>query len=405
MERALARAGERRELGAFWSFDHDGALAAAEALDGARSAPAGASLAGTPVAVKDLIDVAGLPTTAGIGGPHPPARRDATAVRRLRTAGAVPIGKTAMDPLGASTGGQAPGFPPCLNPVDPRLSPGGSSSGSAVAVAAGVVPAAIGTDSAGSVRIPAAYCGIVGLKPALGLVPRRGCARVMPGFDTLGVLAGSVADCVDVLAALGAREPPRAPRGARLKVGILADLVDESEPPVAAACRDASARLAVSIGADVHELSLEWRAAGLGVALAYELARTWGPRVDADPERFTALIRSTVEFGRREGRARHDHALAQLAAARRKLGRQYSTFDALLCPTVPVACPDRTREEVRVSTRFTRLFNALNWHAISLPAHGAGGARPIGVQVVAPPARLAGALEVARRLEAALAPA
>src|SRR5205085_11651682 len=122
-------------------------------------------------------------------------RRDAAAVRLLETAGAVAIGKTAMDPLGWSTHGQAEGFPPCRNPIDPRLSPGGSSSGSAVAVAAGIVPLGLGTDTAGSLRIPAAFCGIVALKPASDQVPAEGCLPLAPSFDTIGVLGRSVRDC------------------------------------------------------------------------------------------------------------------------------------------------------------------------------------------------------------------
>ena len=207
---ALARAEDAGDLGAFWRLDREGATRQAERVQ--RAADDGLPLAGTPVAVKDLLDVKGLPTTAGVRGDHPAARADAEAVRRLRIAGAVPIGKTAMDPLGCTTGGQAPGFPPCVNPVDERLSPGGSSSGSAVAVAAGVVPLAIGTDTAGSIRVPAAYTGVVGFKPARTAVPRRGCVRVMPGFDAIGVLARSVSECVAGYGALAAGKRAARPR-------------------------------------------------------------------------------------------------------------------------------------------------------------------------------------------------
>jgi len=120
---ALARARRASDLGAFWALDEDGALDAAAELD--REGSPG-PLAGMPVAVKDLLDVKGLPTTAGLAGEYAPVRADADIVRRLRRAGAVPIGKTAMDPLGCTTGGQAAGFPPCLNPLDRELSPGGS---------------------------------------------------------------------------------------------------------------------------------------------------------------------------------------------------------------------------------------------------------------------------------------
>jgi Asp-tRNA(Asn)/Glu-tRNA(Gln) amidotransferase A subunit family amidase len=402
VERALAAAESHAELGAFWALDREDARRAAAQLDcaGGRRGP----LAGVPVAVKDNYDVAGLPTTAGLPGDVPPATADAELVRRLRAAGAVPIGKTAMDPLGASTGGQAPGFPPCLNPLDPALSPGGSSSGSAVAVAAGIVPLAIGTDTAGSVRVPAAYCAVVGVKPARGWLPLRGAVRAMPGFDTPGLLARSVEDCAGALAALSSRSLGPAPRG-RLRVALLADLLEASEAEVASACERAGTLLAGGRGVEVREERLDWRADGFGAALAYELAETWGQRVDADPSRFGELIRSTVEFGRGRGRAGRDRAMAGLSAGRRGLARRFAGFDAVLCPTVPAPAPRRDEESVRVSTAFTRLFNALNWHALSLPAGSDRDGRPVAVQLAAPPPRLAQALALARRLERALASA
>lgn len=400
VDRALAAAEARADLGAFWALDHERARRAAAELDRpgrGRRAP----LAGVPVAVKDLYDVAGLPTTAGVTGVVEPARADAELVRRLRAMGAVPIGKTAMDPLGATTGGQAPGFPACLNQLDPGLSPGGSSSGSAVAVAAGIVPLALGSDTAGSTRVPAAYCAIVGLKPALGWLPRRGGVRVMPSFETPGLLARDMEDCARALAALSTRAPGPSPRG-RLRVALLADLLEASEADVARACERASALLAAERGVELREARLDWRPDGFGVVLAYELEQTWGERVDADPSRFTEVIRGTVDFGRRCDRVRLDRAIASLSASRRSLARRFAGFDAVLCPTVPTPAPDREVESVAVSTQFTRLFNALNWHALSLPAGRDREGRPIAVQLAAPPPRLAAALALGRRLERAI---
>jgi Asp-tRNA(Asn)/Glu-tRNA(Gln) amidotransferase A subunit family amidase len=400
VERALAAAVARTDLGAFWALDRDGARRAADELDG-RAGARGGPLAGVPVAVKDLYDVAGMPTTAGLSGSVRPARGDAELVRRLRAAGAVPIGKTAMDPLGASTGGQAPDFPACLNPIDPALSPGGSSSGSAVAVAAGIVTLALGSDTAGSTRIPAAYCGIVGLKPALGWLPRRGIVPAMPSFDAPGLLARSVGECAEALAVLSARGPSAAPQR-RLAVALLVDLLEASDASVARACREVAARLASERGLQARDERLEWRAGGFGKALAFELAETWGERVDTDPARFTEVIRGTVEFGRSCGREEYRRALAGLTRARRSMARRFAGVDAVLCPTTPVPAPDREAESVAVSTSFTRLFNALNWHALSLPAGRDETGRPIGVQVAAPPSRLGAALAVARRLERVL---
>jgi aspartyl-tRNA(Asn)/glutamyl-tRNA(Gln) amidotransferase subunit A len=396
--RALALADERRDLGAFWALDRDRALAAAEALDAGRERGAAGPLAGVPVAVKDLFDQAGLPTSAGLPGAWPAARRDAAAVRRLRGAGAVPLGKTAMDPLGCTTGGQAEGFAPCVNPLDPALSPGGSSAGSAVAVAAGIVPIALGSDTAGSIRVPAAYCGVVGLKPVRRAVSRRGAVAVMPGFDTPGVLADSVAGCVRGYAALRGQAPLRSVSGP-LRVGLLGDLLDESEAPVAEACRAALARLHPG-ETDVAEVALDWRPRGLGAAFAYELAQSWGARADREPERFPRLVHETIEFGRRSGPEAHGRALSEFAAARSRLRRRLRGFDVLACPTVPVPAPRREAETVAVSTRFTRVFNALDWPAVSVPVDAVDGGAPVAIQLAGVPSRLDAVIEAARRLEA-----
>ena len=160
-------------------------------------------------------------------------------MRLLEGAGAIAIGKTAMDPLAWTTHGQADGFPVCLNPVDDSLSPGGSSAGSAVAVAAGIVPLALGADTAGSIRIPAAYCGVVGLKPAFGVVPMAGCLPLSASCDTAGLLADTVARCAaaydallsrqptpdSAIAAVGRQGPPDAP------IGVLTDLFEASIQP------------------------------------------------------------------------------------------------------------------------------------------------------------------------------
>jgi len=387
--RALDEAEARAHLGAFWALDRHGALNAADGVEAA------GPLAGMPVAVKDLFDQAGLPTTGGLPGAAPPARCDAEAVARLRRAGAVPIGKTAMDPLGCTTGGQAPGFPPCLNPIDPALSPGGSSSGSAVAVAAGIVRLALGSDTAGSARIPAAYCRIVGFKPTLDCFPRDGVVPVMPAFDTPAVLGDSVERCAQGYSALSGRPPP--PLGRPPVVALLGDLLDESDPAVAGACRAAVEGLARD-GVDVEEVPLDWRPHGLGVALAHELAETWKERVDREPDRFTDVIRETIAFGVAKGPDEHRRVMNRLSEDRDVLARRFARFDAIVCPTVPIPAPAREAEAVRVSTSFTRIFNALDWPAMSIPIP-AEGVAPVAMQVAAPPWRLVALFEVARRLE------
>ena len=189
VEQALASAAALGHLGAFWELDGERALVRARALDdaAARGAQPG-PLAGTVCAWKDCFDVAGLHTTGGAPwrSAEPPVTTSATIVTRVEAAGAVSLGKLAMTQLAWGMMGQTPGRPTCRNPHDLERVPGGSSSGSAVAVASGIVDHAPGTDAGGSVRHPAAACGVVGFKPTYGSVPLDGCMPYAPSFDTGG---------------------------------------------------------------------------------------------------------------------------------------------------------------------------------------------------------------------------
>lgn len=414
LKKSFSEAQRLHGLGAFWALD-PGYHEADPSLPRDQSVP---SLAGVPFGVKDLFDQLGLPTTAGLTGDFEPATSDAEAVRKLRAAGAVPIGKTAMDQLACTTGAYAPGFPLCLNPINPEWSPGGSSSGSAVAVAAGILPFALGTDTAGSCRVPAAYCGVVGFKPANERISARGCVPVMPGFDQPGLLARSVADCLRAYRVLDPAtiSAPKqnhadADRGDEgegegpLRLGLLEDLFADSDRAVAKICRERLERAAEGGGGSgsprlqLHLTRLDWSAPGFGVALARSLTRTWGERVEREPGRFNEVISSTIEFGRSLDDQAEERALTGFALARRRLRRRYRDYDAVVCPTVPIACPDREDEGVTVSTAFTRTFNALGWPAISIPAGEDGEGRPVGLQIATPPTRVSSLFAVAGALE------
>ena len=197
VERALELAGQLAHLGAVWELDAGRAREQAISLAtrAARGEDVGV-LAGSVCAWKDCFDVAGLRTTGGAPwrALAPPAVASATAVRRLEAAGAVSLGKLAMTQLAWGMMGQTPGRPTCRNPHDLERVPGGSSSGSAVAVASSIVDHAPGTDAGGSVRHPAAACGVVGFKPSYGSVPLAGCMPYAPSFDTGGSIARSVAE-------------------------------------------------------------------------------------------------------------------------------------------------------------------------------------------------------------------
>ncbi len=182
------------QLNAFVLVDEEGALAAAaradaELADGVDHGP----LHGVPVAVKDLIDVAGMPTTCGSASSFgtPRAAEDAEVVTRLRTAGAVIVGKTTLHEFAYGATGDRSAHGPSRNPHDPARISGGSSGGSAVAVAAGMVPLALGTDTAGSVRVPAALCGVVGVKPAFDAIPTGGIYPLAPTLDHVGLFAAT----------------------------------------------------------------------------------------------------------------------------------------------------------------------------------------------------------------------
>lgn len=375
---ALALARDRSGLGALWKLAPKRAWTEAVALEAKLTrAPGRWPLAGVPFVVKDNFDFAGLPTTGGLPGPHPAAAYSASAVRALERAGAIAIGKTAMDPLAWSTHGQAAGFPPCRNPVTPELSPGGSSAGSAVAVAAGIVGLGLGSDTAGSVRIPAAYCGVVGLKlPPDGRL-LEGCLPVASSFDSAGLLAGSVRACAAAAAVLtGAPQPPRDP-GA---VGVLSDLFEAADPAVIKTLDGVLAKLKAA-GLRLESVSLDWRAPGFGLLLAVEFATAWGARADAAPERFPSPILSAIERAREVPAARYRAARDELGRARRKLEHRLGGYGALLSPTVPTAVPSVQDENVATSTRFTRIFSALGWPAISVPAGHDPAGRPVGIHV------------------------
>ena len=194
-------------LNAFTSILDEAALAAAKTIDTRVAAGDDPGpLAGVPVAVKDLIDQAGIATTNGSSLPAPPATSTAPAVARLEAAGAVVIGRTGLHEFAFGFSSENHWFGPVRNPWDTTTSPGGSSGGSASAVGAGLVPAAIGTDTGGSVRVPAALCGVVGLKVSHGRIPLTGVTPLAPSFDTVGPLARSVGDAGLLYAAMAGHD-------------------------------------------------------------------------------------------------------------------------------------------------------------------------------------------------------
>lgn len=390
---ALARARSNAELGAFWHLDPEGALAAAAAVDDAvaRRADPG-PLAGVPVAVKDAFEVADWP--GGGGGEPVMGVRDAEAVARLRRAGAVVVGKLAMHQLGWGMAGQAPGRPPCRNPLQPELQPGGSSSGSAVAVAAGIVSLALGGDSGGSVRQPAAWCGVVGVKPAQDRGLNGGLVPLAVPLDTVGTLATTVEDALLGLEALGLRYPPPADvRG--LTIGVAKEAIERSEPAVAKACQAALDGLAAA-GARLVDVEMPGRGIPLATIFAFELAAAIGPDVDAHPQRYGEDVRAGVAAGRAISVRDYRSAMTAREAAR---VAPWTAAHLVVTPTCPILPPRLDEpDDVRRAGRLTRPFNALDWPALSVPVGTADA--PVGLQLAAPRGHEAPLFGAARAVEA-----
>ncbi|MFF2026438.1 amidase [Streptomyces sp. NPDC058171] len=370
--------------GIFWAVDRQ-ALEAAREIDRRRArGEALGPLAGVPVAVKDSFDVAGMPTTAGLRTPIHRAAVDATVVRRLREAGAVVIGKTAMDQLGWSMTGQAPGRPPCPNPAVPGALPGGSSGGSAAAVAAGIVPLALGGDTAGSVRVPAAWCGTFGAKLSHGAVPMDGCAPLAPSMDSVGVFATSLRDCRTAAEALGVPDAPDVDRsGAPPRIGVPSDLTEHGPlaPSIAAAFRSVVDRLA-GTGHPVAEVGFALRPRGLGPVLTRELALRWAGRIEPDEPG----VRAALDHGSRMAADAYARARSALSLETRHARRAFTDVDVIVLPTTPMAAPPVTGPAAVVdASRFTRAAGAHGLPAVSVPL--GPGHRHLALQLIAPPGK------------------
>ncbi|GAA4831024.1 amidase [Saccharopolyspora rosea] len=379
--RALAAA-EATGTGAFVQVRAERALAEAEVAD--RELAAGLDrgpLHGIPFAVKDNIDVAGCWTRCGTPGlGHHLAERDAAVVARLRAAGAVVVGKTRTHEL--AWGMLTPG---CRNPRDLGRIAGGSSGGSAAAVGDGVVPLALGTDTAGSVRNPAALCGVVGVKPGVGETPMTGIAPLAPTQDTAGVLGTGPADCAAALLALGV---PMHRADVR-RVGIVADgWAGRVEPEVGAAVADAAARLR-ALGVEVVDVGVPHSslapAASFVIMLA-ESARRWFPADGVGPE-----IRARLLLGANLRDADYRRALAVREAIRAGLDAALADVDALLLATTPVTaapvgaqvvdCAGRSVPVETAGTALTTLASVSGLPAVSVPGTATG--LPVGVQFLA----------------------
>lgn len=373
-------------LNAFIALDAEGALAAAHASDerARRGVPLG-PLDGMPLGVKDNIDVAGLPAASGLDalrGRRPD--KDAASIARLRALGAAFVGKTHMDEAALCALGDNAAFGRCHNPRRRGFTPGGSSSGSAAAVAAGFCVAALGTDTLGSVRIPASYCGVVGYVPSYGMIDTAGVMPLMPAFDRVGVLARSVPDAA--LVAAGMAECNLViDASVHASIGLVRGLIGFVVPPIAAALEETARTLAnaglriVEVAGNTFDWSALRRAAYLLIEV--EAARVHAALLDNAGSGISAGMRAALEFGRRAEPERVARATQQVQAAQQALLDMLARCDLLLLPTTPqTAFPFDTRIPDNQAD-FTAPASIAGLAAISVPA-GKANDLPIGVQLV-----------------------
>ena len=401
-ERCLAVIRDRDpSINAFITVLADSALDAARTADRElRSGRDRGALHGVPISIKDILDIAGVRTTAAshVRKAHS-AARDATVVSRLREAGAVFVGKTNLHEFALGTTNEESAYGPVHHPLDASRSPGGSSGGSAASILAGMAYASIGTDTGGSIRIPSAACGLVGLKPGYREVPTQGVVPLSASFDHVGPLCATVADAAAifrVIADAPGFDGPPSPGAARgLRLGVprryFFDLLDDD---VARAFDATCARLSAA-GVTLDEVAIphagETPAAYLHVALT-EAAAFHAKTLESQPDDYTPTVRVRLEAGRyvlaedylRAQQCRH-LLRAEVSAALD--GRDGLLLPALAVPATPLGAATvrvgGTDEPVRnVTLRLTQLFNLTGHPAITIPCGATGSGLPIGAQLV-----------------------
>lgn len=411
VERAIARIeADNPRLNAVSALFADAARARADELDRmARAGLATGPLHGVPVLMKELVDIAGHKTAFGsLCYATAPAARNAPVIDRLEAAGAIILGTTQMVEFAIGSWGTNAVRGTPVNPADPveARAPGGSSSGSAVAVAAGMVPIAFGSDTGGSVRIPATLCGLVGYKPSYGLIPMQGVAPTGPSFDVLGPLARSVADtrtAVEVAAGLSLAAPARDLAG--LVVAHVPDAALAPIDPAALAAYDRARELLLAEGAVLRELPLPLSFVDIqavnGDIVAFEAYRHLGPLAEDAAAPLDPFVRMRVLNGARLSPADYRARLAALQALRAEFHAGFSGADVLLLPGTPMAAPrlSEVDESVIPMSRFTRAANCLGLCAIALPVPAAPGAMPLGIQFCAAAMEDSRLLAVAERFE------
>lgn len=377
-------------------------------------------LHGVPVSVKDLIDIRGTPTTAAsrVREGHL-ADRDAPVIAQLRHAGAVFVGKTNLHEFAFGTTNEESAFGPVRNPHDPARSSGGSSGGAAVSVATGMALAALGTDTGGSIRIPAAACGTVGLKPTYGEVSVEGVVPLSHTLDHVGPLTGSVRDAWHLYHGLLGRwslRPPSPSRVSDLRLavprGYLCDLLDAE----VRARFESAVEALKGAGARIDETEIDHASliAPIYLHIVFgEAAAYHAPMLEAMPDRYTPPVRLRLEMARYVLAEDYVRALTGRDVLQREVNAALAGRDALALPTLPIPAPPLGASTIRVGSkeepvrnlmlRLTQLFNLTGHPAISVPCGATAAGLPCGLQLVGVRMQTEALLGVALAVESVLA--
>jgi aspartyl-tRNA(Asn)/glutamyl-tRNA(Gln) amidotransferase subunit A len=396
---AIAR--ESASLNAFITILADSARAAAAQAD--RELAAGqdrGALHGIPISLKDLIDVAGVPTTAGsrVRRAHL-ATTDAPIVRHLREAGAVIVGKTNLHEFALGTTSEDSAYGPVRHPLDSTRAAGGSSGGSAVSVATGMSLGSVGTDTGGSIRIPAAACGLVGLKPAFGEVDCEGIVPLSRRLDHAGPIVKTVQDARLLLEGLTGRIL-RVDSGTPALDGVRAAVLepyflDRLQPEVQRAFGHALDRFRAA-GVRLSTTGLPHAALAPAIYLPLclaEAAALHAATLEWQPDDYTPAVRLRLELGRYVRGEDYVRALEGAAVLRREVDEVLNGCDLLLLPTLAIVAPTLGAPTVRVGDRdesvrnvmlkLTQVFNLTGHPALTLPIRTPGDSLPVGLQLVA----------------------
>lgn len=390
------------QLNAFVTVTAAEALATARAADKERGARhSRGPLHGIPIALKDIVDQAGVPTTASSNVRRDEvASADAPVTARLRQAGAVLIGKTNLHEFALGTTTEESAFGPTLNPLDPSRSPGGSSGGSAVAVATGMAYGAVGTDTGGSIRIPAAACGLVGLKPQWGEIPADGVVPLSRQLDHVGPITGSVIDAwlmYEVMMGRAAQsiEPVETRSHGKLRIGVPQGyLFDRLDADVESSI-EATIELLKRHGAAIVDTPIPMVADAPHVYLLLAIsdaAEYHARTLESHPARYTEPVRLRLEMGRYMLAEDYVRALGGKAALTRAVDMALADVDVLALPALSIPAPPIGANTVEIKggpesvraamLRCTQLFNLTGHPAVSLPCGQTASGLPVGLQLV-----------------------